>query len=233
MKNGNAVMAQASLNHVALIMDGNRRWASERGLSIQHGHRAGMERLLDLLPMLHETEISIVTVYAFSNANWQRTKAEVDHIFCLAVEAFRRFTPICIANDVQVEVIGRRDRLPKAVGYCVNEAIRKTRHGQRILRVALDYSARDSLLHAARLCKGENESEFSRLLEKVQHSECEYENVDLLIRTGKEQRLSDFLLWESAFAELYFPDVFWPDFSIQEFRRALDWFDSRSRRFGE
>ena len=226
-------MPDTSLNHVALIMDGNRRWAKQHGLSIQRGHRAGMERLLNLLPMLHETEISMVTVYAFSNANWLRAKAEVDHIFCLAVEAFRRFTPICIANDVQVEVIGRRDRLPKTVCHCVEEVIRKTRHGQRILRVALDYSARDSLLHAAHRCQGENELEFSRLLEEVQHSECPHENVDLLIRTGKEQRLSDFLLWESAFAELYFPDVYWPDFSILEFRRALTWFDSRSRRFGE
>lgn len=226
-------MPDTALNHVALIMDGNRRWAKQHGLSIQRGHRAGMERLLNLLPMLHETEISMVTVYAFSNANWLRAKAEVDHIFCLAVEAFRRFTPICIANDVQVEVIGRRDRLPKTVCRCVEEVIRKTRHGQRILRVALDYSARDSLLHAAHRCQGENELEFSRLLEEVQHSECPHKNVDLLIRTGKEQRLSDFLLWESAFAELYFPDVYWPDFSILEFRRALRWFDSRSRRFGE
>ena len=88
-----------TLNHIAVIMDGNRRWARERGLPMQRGHRAGMERLLDLLPMLHETDISMVTVYAFSKANWQRAKIEVDHIFSLAIEAFRRFTPICISNN--------------------------------------------------------------------------------------------------------------------------------------
>ncbi len=226
-------MQPSTLNHVAVIMDGNRRWARERGLSMQRGHRAGMERLLDLLPMLHETDISMVTVYAFSKANWQRAKFEVDHIFSLAVEAFRRFTPICLANNVRVEVIGRRDRLPRMVRCCIKEAIQKTQKGQRVLRIALDYSARDSLLRAAHRCKGESEVEFSRLIEEVQHSGGSNVCVDLLIRTGKEQRLSDFLLWECAFAELYFPDVYWPGFSLQEFRNAIRWFDSRGRRFGQ
>ncbi len=225
-------MQPGSLNHVAVIMDGNRRWAREHGFSMQQGHRAGMERLLDLLPMLHETDISMVTVYAFSKANWQRAKSEVDHIFSLAVEAFRRFAPICIANDVRVEVIGRRDRLPKMVRCCIKEAIQKTHKGQRVLRVALDYSARESLLQAAHRCQGESEAEFSRLIGEVQHSGGPDTGVDLLIRTGKEQRLSDFLLWECAFAELYFPDVYWPDFSLQEFQSAIRWFESRGRRFG-
>ena len=226
-------MQSATLNHVAVIMDGNRRWAGERGLPLMRGHRAGMERLLDLLPVLHETDISMVTVYAFSKANWQRARYEVDHIFRLAVEAFRRFTPICLAKDVRVEVIGRRDRLPKAVQCCIRETIQKTQRGSRVLRVALDYSARESLLRAAHRCQDESEAEFSRLLEKVQNSSGAHENVDLLIRTGKEQRLSDFLLWECAFAELYFPDLYWPDFSLEEFRNAIRWFESRDRRFGE
>jgi undecaprenyl diphosphate synthase len=218
--------------HVALIMDGNRRWAGEHGLPATYGHRAGLERLLDLLPLLEETDIPMVTVFAFSKANWRRSGAEVQHLFTLAVEAFRRFTPVCIANDVSVEVIGRRDRLPARVKRCARDVRDATRNGSRLLRLALDYSSRESLLSAAATCQEASEEAFAAALERAHHSEAPHRNVDLLIRTGKEQRLSDFLLWESAFAELYFPDVYWPDFSRQEFHAALDWYAGRGRRFG-
>lgn len=224
---------QKPLLHVGVIMDGNRRWARERSLPAARGHRAGFERLVDLVACLEETEVEVLTVYAFSADNWRRSPREVEQIFSLACEGFERFTPTCIEQRVRVEVIGRRDRLPRRVVRAAERITCATANGDRVIRVALDYSGRQSLVRAAAGIDSNTSVEsFSRALNRAQHSSGPYRDVDLIIRTGKEQRLSDFMLWECAYAELYFPDLFWPDFTPDEFRRALACYHTRSRRFG-
>ena len=224
---------EGSLKHVGLIMDGNRRWARERSLPVARGHRAGFERLTELIPCLAQTEVEVLTVYAFSADNWRRRRPEVEQLFSLACEGFEKFTPGCVEQGVRVEVIGRRDRLPQRVLRAAERITRATARGRRVVRVALDYSARESLMNTAvRLTGTVSAENFSRALNASQHSTGPYHDLDLVIRTGKEQRLSDFMLWESAYAELYFPDLYWPDFTPEEFYRALDIYYSRSRRFG-
>jgi len=217
---------QSTPKHVAIIMDGNRRWAKERGLPATAGHRQGVKRLEELLPAVRETGIETMTLFGFAAANWQRSQMEVSHLMQIAEEALDRFTPRCVSEGLVIEVIGRKDRLPRSLIRSIDHAQRATCGGLRRLRVAIDYSSREAILAAARhLEEGCDAAEFSSRLGMSGE-------VDLLIRTGKEQRLSDFLLWESAFAELYFPDLYWPEFRFASLRDALDWYQQRNRRFG-
>jgi undecaprenyl diphosphate synthase len=210
-------------------MDGNRRWARERGLPSFEGHRAGLQRLVDLLPRVRPSGIDVLTIFAFATANWQREDSEVANLLRLADYAMRRFTPVCRAEGIRVEVIGRKDRLPDSLLAGIERTQRLTAGGDKHLRIALDYSARDAIVEAARQVGSDCDAEeFSRTLA----ANCDTCNVDLLIRTGKEQRLSDFMLWECAFAELYFPDLYWPEFTSATLDSALDWFQQRDRRFG-
>lgn len=224
---------QSAPRHVALIMDGNRRWAKSRGQSAAAGHRAGMERLLELLPLMQASSVEVLTVFAFSAANWRRERAEVDHLMALAVEAVRRFADTCRTGDVRLEVIGRRDRLPTGVRQAIRQAEQLAPAGRRRLRIALDYSSREAIAAAASngaalVRKTGGQVDQSLIGQNIGDAG----DVDLLIRTGRTQRLSDFLLWESAFAELYFPDLHWPDFDQREFEAALAWYAHRNRTFG-
>ncbi len=221
--------SQSAPKHVAIIMDGNRRWARERGLPSFEGHRAGLQRLVDLLPRVRPSGIDVLTIFAFATANWQREDSEVANLLRLADYAMRRFTPVCRAEGIRVEVVGRKDRLPDSLLAGIERTQRLTAGGDKHLRIALDYSARDAIVEAARQVGSDCDAEeFSRTLA----ANCDTCDVDLLIRTGKEQRLSDFMLWECAFAELYFPDLYWPEFTSATLDSALDWFQQRDRRFG-
>ena len=222
---------QSTPAHVALIMDGNRRWARARGLPDSAGHREGAGALEALLPVVAATGVRTLTVFGFSSANWRRNEAEVSSLFNLAGRMLRRFAPRCVEEGLKVEVIGRRDRLPPGLVRAVENTERMTAGGMRRLRIALDYSARDAILTAARQMAYSDAADredlcvFDRCLGSPG-------DVDLLVRTGCEQRLSDFLLWECAFAELYFPDLHWPDFSPAAFLEALAWYGRRQRRYG-
>ena len=217
---------QSTPKHVAIIMDGNRRWARQRGLPTLVGHRRGLNRLLDLVPVLRSSNIEVLTLFGFASANWRRDASEVAYLMKLADEAVRRFTPLCLNERVRVEVVGRKDRLPERLVECIAHVQHVTRHGDRHLRLAIDYSSREAIVEAARQVGSTCDAqEFSKTLATA-------DNVDLLIRTGKEQRLSDFLLWECAFAELYFPDLYWPDFDAGALQAALAWYQQRDRRFG-
>ncbi len=211
--------------HVAMIMDGNRRWARQRGLSAVAGHRAGLERLIELLPAVAARGIEVLTLFAFSSANWRRAADEVDNLMRLMRHALPRLRPLCLREDVAVEIIGRTDRLPAALGRELERLTDLTRGGARRLRIAFDYSSRAAILDAAR--NAVDADSLSRQLDG--NRPCD---VDLLIRTGREQRLSDFLLWECAFAELYFPDLYWPEFDARALEEALAWYHGRERRFG-
>lgn len=210
-------------------MDGNRRWARARGLPDISGHRQGAAALEALVPAIARTDIEMVTLFGFAAANWQRSRFEVDHLLGLLETKLTELAPRCVREGIAVEVIGRKDRLPRTLVLAIERAARATANGRRRLRIAFDYSSRDQILAAARALPADAESvDFEARLTGCAVAR----EVDLLIRTGGEQRLSDFLLWECAFAELYFPDVLWPDFDRSVLAEALSWYAGRERRMG-
>ena len=222
--------------HVAIIMDGNGRWARSRGEPRRHGHRRGANAVRSVVEAAPQLGISVLTLYAFSSDNWCRPPEEVGHLLRLFQKYLIRELSNCLRHGVRVSVIGRRDRLPARLLSSLEAAEAGTRSGQRLLlRLAIDYSSRDSILRAALRASGSlqlDREAFSRELNLTIHSDPQTPQVDLLIRTGGERRLSDFLLWESAYAELYFTRVLWPDFSGSHLARAIRDFSRRHRRFG-
>jgi undecaprenyl diphosphate synthase len=222
--------------HVGVIMDGNGRWASARGLPRTAGHRAGVRTARKIVEAATRAPaVGTVTLYAFSSDNWTRPTPEVGALMRLLRRALAVESKRCLENGVRLSIVGRRDRLPASLVMAIQEAEALTAHGRNLhLRVAIDYSARDSITQAAALAGGEQPSRerFSQLLAVVNHDPFAVRDVDLLIRSGGEQRLSDFLLWECAYAEFYFTRCMWPEFSEKEFLDALSEFEMRERRFG-
>jgi undecaprenyl diphosphate synthase len=235
--------------HLAIIMDGNGRWARRRGLPRTAGHREGAKAVDAIVRAAtpEDSGIDCLTLYAFSSDNWSRPAAEVKGLMRLFREYLRREVPRCVENGIRLEVVGRRDRLSAGLVRRVEAAEAATAEGENlILRLAIDYSARDQILQAAELLRGNgskgapDREAFRRLLMRAGNGRsdpargprCPASDVDLLIRTGGEQRLSDFLLWECAYAELHFTKVLWPDFGPTELNEALAEFRRRDRRFG-
>jgi undecaprenyl diphosphate synthase len=222
--------------HVAIIMDGNGRWAVERGLPRSAGHRAGVEGVRRVVEAAPGFGIATLTLYAFSAANWARPADEVGELLRLLEAYLRSQTAECVARGVRLSVIGRRDRLPAALRAAIAAAEEATAGGRALhLRLALDYSARDTILRAARNVRTGrtlSAAAFERLLAEAEGGPSPALPVDLLIRAGGEQRLSDFLLWESAFAELSFTGTPWPDFTAADLEAAVRDFRGRERRFG-
>lgn len=196
--------------HVAIIMDGNGRWALAHGRHRTAGHRAGAKAVRRVVEAAPSVGISMLTLYAFSSDNWQRPAAEVTALMRLFEKYLRGETARCVAEGVRVRVIGRRDRLAPALLRAIEAAEAATARGSVLeLNLAVDYSSRHAI-----------------------HANEKLRDVDLLVRTGGEQRLSDFLLWECAYAELLFMPTPWPDFGAAELSRAVDEFRARDRRFG-
>jgi len=221
--------------HVAAIMDGNGRWASMRGLPRVAGHREGARTVRRVVEAAPELGIGTLTLYAFSSDNWGRPPREVTALMRLFRIYLASETARCVENGIRLRVIGRRDRLGEVLLRQIQAAEAATAGGGRMtLRIAIDYSARDALLRAAALADGREPSreEFAALLGRAMGAEEPAPDVDLLVRTGGEQRLSDFLLWECAYAELYFSDRMWPEFGPAALREAVEWFGGRERRFG-
>jgi undecaprenyl diphosphate synthase len=220
--------------HVAVIMDGNGRWASAQGLPRSAGHRAGVESLRRVCEAAPALGIATLTVFAFSADNWRRPRAEVRTLMGLLRHYLHTEITKFKENDIRLTLIGRRDRLPDGIAAEVAAAETDTANCQGLhLRVAFDYSARDAILQAAAaLDRGlePTRETFSRLVTGEDTSQGR--DVDLLIRTGGEKRLSDFLLWECAYAELYFTDRMWPDFDRDDLAIAVGEFHRRERRFG-
>jgi len=222
--------------HVAIIMDGNGRWAVERGLPRVAGHRAGVEAVRRVVEASPALGIGTLTLYAFSAANWRRPPGEVRHLLSLLRDYLRSEAEACIARGVRLEIVGRRDRLPEVLRDAIAAAEVATAPGRALrLRLALDYSARESLLRAAGAVPAGaplTAAAFERLLAAAEGSAAPPPPVDLLVRSGGEQRLSDFLLWESAYAELSFTPTSWPDFTATDLAAAVQDFHQRDRRFG-
>lgn len=214
--------------HAAIIMDGNGRWANRRGLPRVAGHRSGAAAVRRTIEAAPDLGISTLTLYAFSEDNWSRPPREVSALMKLLGHYLAQETDRCVAKGVRLEAIGRRDRLPAPLVAMLEATERKTAAGTRLhLRLALDYSSRQAILDAARRSAASaveiNEQQLSALIGP---------DVDLLIRTSGEQRLSDFLLWECAYAELVFIPCLWPDFTAKDLAAAMAEFHSRERRFG-
>jgi undecaprenyl diphosphate synthase len=221
--------------HVGIIMDGNGRWATRQGLSRVAGHRAGVAAVRRTVESAPELGIRVLTIYAFSSDNWARPAQEVQSIFWI-IRAFLRLECERLRkNGVRLEVIGRRDRIPRAL-------LREIEHAETVtvvertllLRIAIDYSARTAIADAAAAAHGvDGEINVERIRTVItQKLTMECGDVDLLIRTGGEKRLSDYLLWESAYAELFFTDRMWPEFGRSDLAAAVDEFRHRERRFG-
>jgi undecaprenyl diphosphate synthase len=227
--------------HVAIIMDGNGRWARARGRPRVAGHVAGVETVRKITEHASSVGVGTLTLYAFSADNWRRPAAEVHALMRLFNRTLKSEVERCLANGVRMSIIGRRDRLPESLIQTIDHAEAATRHGRTLwLRIAIDYSSRDAIVRAAAryaaLHPGSappvpGNAEFASLLAEVHHSG-PAPDVDLLIRTGGEQRLSDFLLWECSYAELYFTARMWPEFDTSEFAHAVNEFRRRERRFG-
>jgi undecaprenyl diphosphate synthase len=217
-------------------MDGNGRWASARGLPRTAGHRAGLRTARQIVEAATRSpDVGTVTLYAFSSDNWSRSSTEVGALMRLFGRALSVESKRCLANGVRLSIVGRRDRLPAPLVRSIQDAEELTAHGRNLhLRVAIDYSARESIMQAATLAQGEalNRERFAHLLAQVNHDALVVRDVDLLIRTGGEQRLSDFLLWECAYAELVFSWRMWPEFTPADFDAAIAEYASRTRRFG-
>jgi undecaprenyl diphosphate synthase len=221
--------------HVAIIMDGNGRWATQRAMPRAAGHRVGVDVVRRIVEHAPSLGIGTLTLYAFSSDNWRRPPSEVNTLMRLFRSRLVAEVPKLLANNVRLTAIGRRDRLPLALGDALGDAEEATARGTTLhLRLAIDYSARDEILRAAQRIAAAAEptrEEFGRILGGERHAN-PAPDVDLVIRTGGERRLSDFLLWESAYAELYFTDVMWPDFGAKDLETAVAYFQERDRRFG-
>jgi undecaprenyl diphosphate synthase len=222
--------------HVALILDGNGRWATARGLPRSAGHQQGVRSVRRSVRAAPARGIGTLTLYCFSSDNWQRPAREVSCLMGLLDGFLRREMAQCLRNGVRVSVIGRRDRLAPALVDGIEAIENATAAASRLhVRLAIDYSARDAIWSAAECAiRGgvTSREHFAWAVRSGHGAPAHVPDVDLLIRTGGERRLSDFLLWEVAYAELYFTDTMWPDFTPQDLDAALAWFRTRDRRFG-
>lgn len=220
--------APAAARYVAIITDGNGRWAQSRGLPVIEGHQAGADVVKARLRDAVELGVEELTVYSFSTENWSRSKAEVDGLMTMFAQRIDRETPELHAEGVRMRFIGRRDRLAPDLLRRMEWAEETTRDNERItLFVAFDYGGRAEIVHAARTFTGETEDEFrAHLYAPDMH------DPDLLIRTSGEQRISNYLLWQVAYSELVFRDELWPDFTRAAFEESLAEFAARARRFG-
>ncbi|MCP4675111.1 MAG: di-trans,poly-cis-decaprenylcistransferase [Deltaproteobacteria bacterium] len=223
--------------HVAIIMDGNGRWATAMGKERCVGHRAGAKSVRKVIKAAPSFGITTLTLYAFSTENWNRPRREVDTLMLLLQHYLENEREKCIRSGVRVVVIGRRDRLSPRLVHAIEETERATRGCDRLLlRIAVDYSARDAIARTVSFLTrnriSASRKSFVRALNAVLHSPRDTPDVDLLIRTSGEQRLSDFLLWECAYAELLFLEKMWPDFSGADLGAAVAEYKNRDRRFG-
>lgn len=226
-------------SHIAIIMDGNGRWANKQGLPRQLGHRKGSDTLLKTIKYANELGIKYLTVFAFSTENWNRPKKEVDYLMNLASQMFDKNQKEFKKTNIKTNVIGDLKRLPVSLQEKINEGIlrSKDRNGL-IFTVALSYGSREEIVSSAKRLALDvlndkinindiNEEVFSSYLYT-----CNLPDVDLLIRTSGEKRISNFLLWQLSYSELYFTNTYWPDFSKDEFDQALNFYSKCERRFG-
>lgn len=226
-------------SHVAVIMDGNGRWAKRRGMPRTFGHKAGVEAVRRLVRHCGDIGLPILTVYAFSTENFKRPQDEVGALMNLLCDFMARDVDTLVANGVRLRILGNLKAFPQRVAAQIDKALEKTSQGRKmLLNIALAYGARDEIMQAVRkvcakvLAQGIKPEEIdSELFESCLYT-ASIPDPDLIIRTSGEERLSNFLLYQAAYSELYFTDVAWPDFTPEHFDAALAEYKSRVRRFG-
>lgn len=225
--------------HIAIIMDGNGRWAKRQGLSRMFGHRQGVETVHEITEAAAELGIGYLTVYAFSTENWNRPKDEVDALMSLLVDTVVKETPTLMKNNVQLLTIGDLDRLPAEARKKFRDCMQQTAANTGLkLVVALSYSSRWEIVNAIRhiasdVCSGAMRLEdISEQAVSAHLTTADMPDPDLLIRTSGELRISNFLLWQLAYSELYFTSCLWPEFTVEEFYKAIVDYQHRERRFG-
>lgn len=229
-------------NHVAIIMDGNGRWAIENNLTRSEGHREGMEAIRRVTRRANELNIKVLTLYAFSTENWKRPVSEIKYLMNLPIRFFDEFVPELMENNVKVQKIGFSNRVPLATARAINKAVEKTKDNQgMVLNFAFNYGSRAEIVESMKKIYKKinnnelkiNEIDEDTISENLFTGQFEkYRDVDLLIRTSGEQRLSNFLLWQNAYSEFYFTKHYWPDFDSDLFDEALLNYKNRHRRFG-
>jgi len=220
-------------NHIGIIMDGNGTWANKRGLPRNYGHKRGAKTLVDLVYYANDLGIKYLTVYAFSTENWNRPKEEVDYLMSLPIDFINENKDKLNQNNIKVNLIGRRDRINSELIEKINEAESTTKDNTGLnFIIAFDYGSQDEILRAVnKIINDEIETVDKELFEKYLDT-ANIPNVDLLIRTSNQIRISNFLLWQIAYSELYFTDTLWPNFSKNAFNKALLEYQKRERRFG-
>lgn len=221
--------------HVAIILDGNGRWATARGQERTAGHEAGADNIVRIARYAREKGISVLSLYVFSTENWKRSQQEVSALMRLLVRFFKVYIDEFMQRHVQLRVMGDIRRLPFATRQSVKMGIEKTAENDGVvLNIGLNYGGRDEIARAARRAMEDgisSEAMTSDVLERYLDT-AGLPPVDLLIRTGGEKRLSNFMLWQLAYTEFYFTDTLWPDFKPADLDRAIEWFGQRNRRFG-
>ncbi len=226
--------------HLAVIMDGNGRWAKQRGKLRIFGHRNGVKAVRDTVTASAELGIKVLTLYAFSTENWNRPRKEVDMLMSLLVNSLKKELKLFQKNNIALRTIGNIDMLPKNAQKELNEVIEKTKNNKHlILNLALSYSSKEEIVNAFKNISKKivnNELSIKEIDENIINNHLytrNLPNVDLVIRTSGEKRISNFLLWQIAYAELYFTEVFWPDFNKEELYKAIIDYQQRERRFGK
>lgn len=231
-------MSRNSLRHIAIIMDGNNRWARQRGMSGVAGHKEGAERIRDIMSACQDLKIDVLTLFAFSSENWKRPSKEVEALLSLFHWYLKQEAKELRKKNVRLKVVGNRARFSPALQKAIERAEELTRDGQTTLVIAADYGGRWDIAQAARQMAEQVQDGSLAVSDIDEHalhrrtSMAEWPDPDLLIRTGGEMRVSNFLLWQCAYAELYFSPTLWPDFGAEDLKAAAEDFRQRQRRFG-
>jgi undecaprenyl diphosphate synthase len=226
--------------HLAIIMDGNGRWAKQQGFLRTFGHENGAKSVKETIKTCAKLGVEFLTLYAFSTENWNRPKVEVDTLMKLLINSLRKELTTLQENNIRLNAIGNLDKLPKSAQTELLDVIDKTKNNTRLtLTLALSYGSREELVNAVRIISDKvknNISSLDAIDDSIINEHLYTQNlpdVDLLIRTSGEHRISNFLLWQIAYAELYFTDVLWPDFKEQDLYEAIISYQKRERRFGK
>ena len=217
------------LNHVAFIMDGNGRWGQKRNKGRNFGHFNGVKTVKKIVEKSVKLKIPIITFYVFSTENWKRPKSEINFLFKLIINYFKEELDRVISNEIKINIIGKISRLPSKIKFALKDAAKKTKKNKKIIvNLAINYGSRDEIVEA---CKKINNKINIQSLSKNLYTK-NLPNPDILIRTGGHKRLSNFMLWQLAYTEIYFIDKLWPDFNGRDFERIINNFKKLKRNFG-
>jgi undecaprenyl diphosphate synthase len=221
------------LHHLGIILDGNRRWAKEKGLPTFKGHRVGLEKIKDVVKWCRQKGLKILTLFVFSTENWNRPKEEVNYLMELTKEAVESNFNEFSKQGIRIRVIGDRKRLPPATQETIRKIEKETeKNKEMILNFALSYGGRGEIVQAVKKII-KNNVPVDEITEDLISKNLWASDLDMIIRTGKEQRISNFLIWQAAYSELYFLKKYWPDFNKEDLNKVLLDYNSRQRRFGK